>query len=582
MRKVFAVLLIIALLTVLFSGCGKNGDPSPSAQPGQTETPAPAQTQEPDSPYKLANGDFPKDERGLATQHYKYEMPLSTTDEVFSMWTTLYTMQYIPEEGYGSMPLPTYDRELTGVNIEYIMVDMNNRQQNFSVIRASDDMSDIMCWAVQYYGGPERALLDEGYFANIYDYRDYAPNYFYLTANADPTDRNTYDRVFLSPTEVASMWVIYANPVINGGYAARGDWLKKMGLSRDSIVTWDDYFEVMKAVRTEYPTCEYPWGMTSTIDLSGMWYFTSFDTVPCVSSTALGPYFILDGKVTFANIGDNDRQFLNELHRFMDEDLLQPNWTHAVTTTDYEARMNVGEVFYTFMTCNDTQSYSATNEDPDCEWIPMGSPLRTPDQILKVSTDVSRILASNTFNFSVKCENLPLLISWCDWLYSPEGGELWSYGLEGHVWEYDESGNRVATELITRNPDGMSYTWACSHYAVYMGAMSLLFYNKRNFMAPGTGAKSWDVAMFILDWRKAHYNGGSNYPSGARLTDEENNVVKGISADVTTYVAENYMLFATQSRDMSEWDDYVSGVYEIGMQTIIDTYQFAYDRYLAT
>ncbi len=578
MRKVICLLLTAALCIALFSGCN---NAAPAATQAPAESTAPEPTAEP-SPYHFAEGNFPKDERGLSTAHYAYNMPISTTDEVITMWTTNWTPQFIPEEGYASMSLPTYDRNLTGVNIEYSIVANENRKENFSVLRASDDMLDIMCWAAQYYGGQDTDILSEGYFANIYDYRDYAPNFFYLTANADPNDRDTYDRTFLSPTEVASMWVIYANPVVNGCCMVRGDWLDKLGIKKDDIVTWDDLFNTLTAVKTNIDTCPNPWAMYGSIDYSSAWVYTSYDTIPYVSSSTLGPYFILDGKVTFSNTTDNDKAFIQDvLHRALDADLVQPNWTSIFQGGGYVSQMDAGEVFYMFMTCNDTQNYAKTNVDPNCTWVPLGSPLRTPDQIMKVGIDVNRLLPSCSFNFSSKCENLKLAISWCDWLFSPEGGELWSYGLEGECWEYDANGNRVATELIYNNPDGLSVTWAYSLYAVYMGAMALLLYNKRNFITPETGEKSWAVAQFIIDWNHAHYIQHCAYPQGARLNDSEKDEISKVSGDLMTFIAENYMLFVTKSRSMTEWDSYINELKSIGMDRVQEIYQTAYDRYMS-
>jgi hypothetical protein len=33
---------------------------------------------------------------------------------------------------------------------------------------------------------------------------------------------------------------------------------------------------------------------------------------------------------------------------------------------------------------------------------------------------------------------------------------------------------------------------------------------------------------------------------------------------------------------MSEWDDYVQGCYDIGLQEMMDIYQASYERYLAS
>lgn len=456
MKKHLALFAVFALLLSLFGACGNKPEtpdattdatPAPTAQttaaPSTTQASAP--TEEP-SPYHFAAGNFPKDERGLATQHYSYEMPISTTDEVLTMWTTSYTPQYIPEAGYASMDLPSYDRDLTGVNIEYSIVSTERRKENLGVLLASDDLLDIMCWAKQFFPGQEIDMINDGYFANIYDYKDYAPNFFYLIANAVPEDKDTYYRHFLAEDKVASMWVIYANPYINGCYCVRGDWMDELGLNPDDVKTWDDLYELLNLVKVEYPDCEYPFALVQSIDMSSAWVFTSYDTIPYVSTTTLGPIFTVDGKVHFSNTGDNDKAFMTELLRFMDADLVQPGWTGRIYAGEYQELTDTGKVFYNFSTCSGTQS--KTNVDPDAYWVPLGNPLRTPDQVMKVGMDIGRVLASNTFNFSSTCENLELAISWCDWLYSPEGGELWSYGLEGQCWEYDENGSMLKFRTV--------------------------------------------------------------------------------------------------------------------------------------
>lgn len=113
-----------------------------------------------------------------------------------------------------------------------------------------------------------------------------------------------------------------------------------------------------------------------------------------------------------------------------------------------------------------------------------------------------------------------------------------------------------------------------------MGAMSLLFYNQRNFTDPNTGAKSWEVAEFIINWNKEHYMQGSNFPYGAKLTEDETELVSTLSPDIVTFISENYLLFATQERSLSGWDDYVRAVYDVGLDKVEEVYQTAYDRYI--
>ena len=104
-KKLLALALALLMVMALFAGCGKTETPSaPATTPGtSTDTPTdtPADTPDDnqggtdapveDSPYKLAAGNFDKDENGIANAPFEYAQPFSTTDEVFSYWNTCYT-----------------------------------------------------------------------------------------------------------------------------------------------------------------------------------------------------------------------------------------------------------------------------------------------------------------------------------------------------------------------------------------------------------------------------------------------------------------------------------------------------------
>ena len=59
-------------------------------------------------------------------EKYVYEQPLTDNDDTLSKWTTCYTPEYIPEDGWGSIPVWQGVREYTGVHIEYNIVDSAN------------------------------------------------------------------------------------------------------------------------------------------------------------------------------------------------------------------------------------------------------------------------------------------------------------------------------------------------------------------------------------------------------------------------------------------------------------------------
>ncbi|NLV49111.1 MAG: hypothetical protein GXY20_00280, partial [Clostridiales bacterium] len=50
--------------------------------------------------------------------------------------------------------------------------------------------------------------------------------------------------------------------------------------------------------------------------------------------------------------------------------------------------------------------------------------------------------------------------------------------------------------------------------------------------------------------------------------------------DIGTYIAENYPLFLNGEKSFDEWDSYIEGLYNLKVQTVLDNYQTAYDRYM--
>ncbi len=114
------MLLALTLLVAFFAACGTkdSGETQTSSQPtatSQTQTDAPQTSDEPEeeSPYNLAAGKYETDENGVPLTKYEYELPLSTTDEVFTYLTSPMIVDAVPESGYEDMPYPAMLAEKT-------------------------------------------------------------------------------------------------------------------------------------------------------------------------------------------------------------------------------------------------------------------------------------------------------------------------------------------------------------------------------------------------------------------------------------------------------------------------------------
>ncbi|NLV50763.1 MAG: hypothetical protein GXY20_08750 [Clostridiales bacterium] len=595
MKKVLALTLVAMLLPALFAGCGDSSKPTPTQEPpaatqtpatsaptatGSSETSPPSAAAEPDSPYKFAAGKYEKDERGAANDFYEYELPLSTTDEVFTFLTYSFNLSAYPEEGYEIMALPTADREMTGVNVEYIITPVMTSVESFRVLVASDDLPDMCSNAIMNYNGTAEEMVEDGYFVNLYDYLDYMPNFSYMVCNYDPSDTVLYQTVFYHDDFIPAFYCITQEPVRLAGYCVREDWMQQFGMTASDLVTWDDLHEALLLAKTQITSCEYPFILRQNIDLTTGAWFMSHDTLPFIIDGSAGRNFVIDGKVKISNSNDSDRDFMRIISGFYSENLINPNWLAFSRAADTNAEINNGETFYAPMHTGDITNYEASSTQPGTLWRPTSPPLRYEGQILHLGGQLPRE-TSSTMSISAKCANIPLVVSWIDWRFSPVGGDLWYWGVEGEIFEFDDKGERVLTDFAINNPAGLTLNYLLLIYALNHSANVGLIQADREFKYPG-GDITFGYALDWTNWLKENHDGAYLYPVGARLTVEQSAEINSYLSDVSTYMNENYAQFVDGSKNIeTDWDNYINGLNSIGLPEIKAVYQEAYDAFMA-
>ena len=569
MKRILSLFAAVCLLAALFAGCG--GDPGNpaggTAAPAQTAAP----TAEPASPYRFAKGNYPVDDQGFPTAKYNYDLPITTTDEILTMWTTNRCPQYLPEGGYGEESLPQEVLRRTGVKVEYSVISPANRGDQFSVLIASDDLLDIMCGAESFYTGNfKNAILDDGYFVNLYDYREYMPNYLY-EARVDPTDYDTLSRVFEQPTLIMSFYGLSENNNLKNGYFARGDWLNHAGWKNTDIVTFDDTYDMLMYFKSQ-EGCEYPMTLYSSMEQFGLNEWVGYDTY--CSCSGINTVYVVDGKVRLANMNDNDKELMTMVNKWFTDGLIDPNWASYSSTLDFEAKIDTSELGYVMGGATSILTHNAViPEGEEVGWVPIGKPLLYEGQTLHLGFNVKRI-SWGSAAISTKCENVPLAVSWLDYRYSEDGKDLYGYGVQGVSWEYDANGERWILDEVVNHP---------AHWSMIMCTYAL-----NTLAEPGISVdsdmsiKGYEVGKDYLQyWTDVPHDNNYVYPSSVKYTDEERDERGRLGGDIESYLSENYLAFVDGSKPLSEWDAYVEQLHEIGIDKVLEIYQAAYDRFMA-
>ncbi|NLO49452.1 MAG: hypothetical protein GX111_14260 [Clostridiales bacterium] len=582
MRKKVALLLAIILLVAIFGACNKTGsDTGPSTSDptgnGSTATIAPTDNvPEETGPYNLAAGKYEVDVNGVPTGNYAYDLPLSTTDEVFTEWTTPIIADEIPETGAEDMTYFKAAREMTGVNIEYLMISWADRATNFSVLLASDDLPDLITNGNLYYTGTLQQAVDDGFYANLYDYKEYMPNY-YRSIFAHPEDINVQATIMPYPETIYVFYCEYGEWQTRDCLAARGDWLDRLGMTNEDIVTMDDLHNLCMLFKTEIDGCTSPFLLFNTLDPHSS--FTAFDTLCHANISVVAPQYILDGQVQFANSGPNDLKFMTMINQWWNDGLFQPEWLSSDGTGTPAIREALSTGTMGIMGCIASEAADfggGNNSDPNAYFVPIRKPVLYEGQVFHLG-DVRSWFSLGAWALSAKCANLPLLVSYCDWFYSDEGVTFSNWGVEGFSFEYNENGERQLTEFIYKHPYGLAT--ALIQHTLNEVCDGGRIYASRSYAYPG-GEVLAAFSPFWDDPDHYRYDGTMQWPPAVNISPEDNARIAQLGADIKTYIAENYLQFVDNSKPLSEWDSYVDGLQNLGWEEARLIYQKSYDEFM--
>ena len=599
MKKKIALLLAIVFIVALFAGCGgttsnsgttnsgatensgtaESGNTStgstesgtttePETEGGETTTPA----AEDEGPYHFAKGHFEYNADGYVDEAYEYELPLSTTDEVFLYWTTCWTPQYLPEGGWQELPTMKAIEDMTGVHMEYEAISSDTRSENFSVLLAADDLRDIMDGAPYFYSGTARSMIEDEWFINFYDYRDYMPNYLYNLWERDDIDVLKYGRV--DDTTWPSMWGMLIDPAPGSGYMLRQDIMDDLNLGAAADVKtfdqWHDVLAAMKAGGVEWPLAIY-----QTLELTAGSSFSGFNTSVLVSEYGLPAAKLLDGQVRYALSTEDDRDAATLIHDWYAEGLIDPNYASYGDNTAMSTQITNGTVGCVIFNPSEVDNWQNTSTDPDCLFRPTPRIRKTEDQILQYGQKKSNF-HMGVASVSATCENIPLVCTWLDWKWSPTGIIQDNWGVEGLIWEWNDQGERQLTDFVLHNPDGLGAAWIMVLYTNDGLRQPCLNMHRRMYAYPGG-----EVYLQMFDtWDVPDYGGEYDVPTGITFTDDEQEDMNAYTNDLVTYISENYFAFIDGSKPLSDWDSYVADLGSFGIHECEAIYQTAYERYI--
>lgn len=501
-------------------------------------------------------------------------LPLCDEKQSLSWWlvSTLNNSDVISD--YNDHRGLDYVESLTNVHMDITQCNMLTAGEQFNLMVASGDTTDIISSFEDYYSQGIESAIDEGIIINLLDYIDDAPIYQQmLDADSTLEDEWFTESGYLGTFH--SLLMDYAWD--SAGTTIRGDWLEELNL--ETPVTYDDMHEVLMAIKSAYDP-KYCLDIGSGL---GDWFQSGYGLGACVDNKNQ-VLFYLDGDTVVSSFtSERFRDYLSMLNQWYKDGLISKDYVTVgdleFFESDFTANVANGEVAVMFGPGGLFEQFEEASSDENFSLVALPSMRLSEDSMLCYKPE-KRLAGNSTVAIAATCENIPLAMEWCDFWYTEEGSNVSIFGVENESYTVDDSGKVSYTELLTDNPDGYELRAVKDAYTI---SMQRIADDNDDYRLTWSDDAQKNFQIWTED-NVMLANGGDNayYPSDkVTFTVQESEEKAALLSDIITLIQENVPQFVLGTRSLDEFDDFCATLENMDIGRVTEIYQDAYDRYIS-
>lgn len=457
--------------------------------------------------------------------------------------------------------------ERTGVTLENTVVPMSDYSQKRSLLIGSGEAPLIIS---KTYPGEETAFVSSGAVLPVSQYLNLMPHFqqkvadWGMEADLDQL-RQSDGEFYVLPGLHEEAWQDYT-------VAVRTDVMEDLGLQTPE--TWEDFREVLRAVKAENPD-QYPMSdrfndsapAGALMNIVSMTYGTSagWGYGNAQWDEAAGAY-------AFTGTSPEYKEFVTYMHSLVEEGLLDPE---SFTQDDDSAiqKLVSGDSF-----AISTNAQTLVNDYRPAlqESVPGATVAKLPlpagpaGSVVPGTTRLENGLMISSE--ALERDDFVAMMQFIDWLwYSDEGLELVKWGVEGTTYTKDGSSYTLADDIdyVGMNPD------APKHLQKDFGFAGGVFaYGGTTALLESTFSEEEKEFQALMKQKQE-----LPLPPPAPLTDVEREQATLVETPLTDFVTQATLQFVLGERDLSDWDAYVAEAEAKGASTYIETVNEAQQRF---
>lgn len=576
MKKILAVLLCLSMICMCAVGCSSGEDSTAttnSVAQSSTAADAPEVTNESvatapseeatteESPLEEAPDDV------VSGYDFSAVLPLSETPATISALAQypnlMGPLSELNISEFSQFEYWDYLVEQTNVDVDFQYVSFLNWTDQLNLFIASGDYTD-MVFSIFNSNFDYIAQEDAGFVLDLTDYvEEYAPNY--------------YNRVlsygYEAKVQDGGKWLkfssFYDEFRQNQGIVLRQDWLDALNLTVPE--TWDEYYEVLLAFKTEYNPERVVY-INSECNLKN---FGGYEFPLYTVGTPTLPYYQIDGEVHCSLTEDCYKEYLQEMNKWYQDGIIMKDFMSYSDDADFN-------LFNEWIATNQLGCWSTSTEgfstmaslevDEGFEVVPVTGPVEEAGTVRQC--DNLEITDSSCVILTTGCEDIELTMKWMDYWYTNEGMRTFNYGIEDV--DYTLNGDAVEfTDFVLNNEYDLAADQFLRARCPFGSFTGVMIRTRTAFQYSEQQLDAWDL------WTSVSVDGERAIPSGVTLSADDTNERNALAVDIATYADETIPKFIMGELNFEEdWDSFVSNCEQMELSRCIELTQSAYDAYV--
>ncbi len=448
-------------------------------------------------------------------------------------------------------------REKTGVQVKYIHPPIGQEDETFNLMLASNDLPDIVESMVSsMFGGVDSKLRDRVVLPLNDFMDDYAPalsEYLKQHPNIDrevKLDDGTYPCFPFIRGDKSLL--------ISSGPVVRQDWLDELGL--DTPRTIDEWEKTLTAFK----------------DKKGALAPFSCTTIPVLFQFVGSDYgfYISDNTVKFSPLEPEFKTALETLRRWYENGLLDPNYTltdHAMLSSNILNGLT-GATHTGGGAGLGRWIVSSTN--PDFKLAGVEMPLNQHNEPSEFAS-ISNYFWGYGAIVTTACKYPELAVKYMDYSYTTAGSMLNNFGIEGESYKMIDD-FPTYTDVIMHNSNGLSVNYAMANY--------MRSYSSGPFVQDARYITQYynldEQKQALKEWEKGVDAALERTLPNLSLLNDETSEYSELYTKLSKYIEESVTEFISGTKPMSEFNNFIDHLKELGVDRAIQIQQNAYNRYL--